>query len=994
MRAIRILLLGCGTLGAGTAVQAQEVVVTGVVRDAEGNPVPARIQSSSRAMLASADSTGAFRISVNGAPAPDRVMELRFVSSGFTGRRLFVALNAPTVRVDVIMRAIPQALEKTIVTGTAGSRVRRTQPGVVATVSVADLSRTTPLPTLPDALQGRVTSVDLTPSDGSVGESQRLWIRGGTSVAISNEPLVFLDGVRIDARTQRATTNVGGQASSRLFDIDPADIDRIEIAKGPAAATLYGADAAAGVIQIFTKRPAGASAWNQTAEVHAGLIEPNWTPPTNYATCGASDILSTSAATLCHGRQQGDIIADNPLARAGLLTNGDSWSARWAASGGTDAVSSNVSINLERQNGTLPQNEFERNTLRLATRWSGASAVQVHAGIGLMSTATALPQNADNPEGILTNGLLGNPLTVGGRLNGWSRTPGEALASVEQRNSVLRATPTVQVTHSLGRLSQRFIAGIDATSSNGVFFVPLRSDGAFQGTWAQGVTGEDHAKYAVRTLDYLGTLVLQEPSRSSIGVSVSAGSQFVQTDEDRFSVTGFGLVSNDARRVIDAADRRGNQTLLLRTRSLGYFGQLEASVRERLFVQLGARADYQSAFGSRVGAPWFPRAGLSYLITPRSAESSNGLVDELRFRAALGTSGRVPPQGEAGVTYAAAAFIIAPGQLAQGIAAANPGNPDLRAERSRELEVGLDADLFHDRAGLELTWFDKRSRDLLFRLPLPPSMGFRLDPLTNIGSVQNRGWELTTRWSASIGKTAELTGQAGLSTLSNRVLDLGAARASAATGGVREGEPLGALRTRSILRVDSAAGRVVVSDSVRFAANAMPTSTGFIGTTLTIGSRWQIAVTFDGKRGNGMISSTDDFRDRQVRNGYRYQHRDALSAHERLSRFGPFVTESGTAVSIRDVLGAYLQDASFVRWREASVTWDMPSGLATRLGGRNASITLAGRNLLLWTRYEGDPESVTYVSELPRGGTFQYNQFNFMSVPQARRWFMRVAVRY
>jgi hypothetical protein len=555
-----------------------------------------------------------------------------------------------------------------------------------------------------------------------------------------------------------------------------------------------------------------------------------------------------------------------------------------------------------------------------------------------MATNTALPQNADNPEGILVNGLLGNPLTVGGRLGGWARTPVDALAEVEQRNSVLRATPTLQLTHSLGPVSQRLIAGIDATSSNGTFFVPLRSDGAFQGSWGSGVTGEDHARYAVRTLDYLATLAVRDPASSVVGVNLSAGVQFVQTDEDRFQVTGFGLVSNDARRVSDAADRRGNQTLLLRTRSLGYFAQVETSVKDRLYLQAGARTDYQSAFGSEAGAPWFPKAGLSYFVIDRSRDTRDRLIERLRLRAAVGTSGRAPPQGAAGMTFSAAPFIIEPGQVAQGVVPANPGNDRLRPERSREVELGLDAELLDDRFGLELTWFDKRSKD--------------------------------------------------------RVLDFGDARAAAASSGVRENRPLGALFDRPVLRIDTIAGRAIVGDTAEFVAAAMPTRTGFVGATLTVGSRWHVAVTFDGKRGNAMTNSTDVFRDRQTRNSYRSAHMNDLSADERLRRFGPFVTENGTAVSLTNVLGPYLQDASFVRWREASITWDLPSAVTRRLGGRSASLTAAGRNLLLWTRYEGDPETVTYISEVVLGGTFQFNQFNFMSMPQGRRWVMRIAVRY
>lgn len=976
---------------------AQGVVVTGVVRTASGAPVPyARVRSPHASLEALTDSTGAFRVLVAGSPGPDRAIRLQAERIGYLPSVVTAALVTSVVSVDIVMAALPAKLDEVIISGTAGTLTRRAQASVVTSVNVGDLTRLFALSTVADVLQGRVTSLDLTPSDGSVGESQRLWLRGGTSIAVSNEPLMFLDGVRIDSRSQRANTNVGGQASSRLFDIDPADIERIEIVKGPAAATLYGADAATGVIQIFTKRASSADGVvSQDLSAEFGVIDAMWNPPPNYARCAAPDILPGSSTLLCQGLAAGDMVTDNPLARAHVPGTGHTSAVRWAASRGGRDFRASTSINLEQQDGTLPQNSFSRNTFRLAALWDPAPSFRLDGAIGLFATRTALPQNADNPQGILVNGLLGNPLTVGRPTGGWFSVSAEALATVEQVNNVLRALPTIQASHHIGsRFSHRLVLGMDATSSAASYFVPRRLDDALPSNFRSGVVQEEQVAHAARTLDYQASLTLRDPARSALGAMASVGTQYVQLDENKLFANGTGLVSNDARRVSDAADRRGGQTLF-HTRSLGYFGQLELSHRDRTFVQLGARADYHSAFGSRASAPWFPRAGVSHVLVERSrGANDDAIIDRLRLRMALGTSGRAPPLGEGDPTYSAAPFMLDSVRFAQGVIPRSPGNPHLRPERSREFEAGVDAELLHDQVRIEATWFDKQSTDLLFRLPVPPSSGFVIAPLTNIGSVVNRGLEVTANATMSVGRGATLATYAGLTTLHNEVAELGDARAAAATNGVRQGSPLGAMFDHRVRFVDAASGHAIVSDSTEFAAPAMPTHSGFLGATLSLSSGLRFAVTFDGKSGYAMHNATSDFRDRQMQNSFRSVRRDELDADDRIRRFGPFETESGSVLSAASVLGPYLQDATFARWREASITWDLPSGWLRRIGARDGSMTIAGRNLMLWTGYEGDPEVVTYVSELSSGGSFQYEQLDFMSMPQPRRWLARVSLRY
>src|SRR5690606_33397414 len=128
----------------------------------------------------------------------------------------------------------------------------------------------------------------------------------------SNEPLVFIDGVRADSRN-RQIYGVGGQGGSRLNDLRPEDIESIEIVKGPAAATLYGADASAGVIQIITKKGRAGGGFSQSISMEYNAISNEWDPPSNFAICSSDDVAPGSGIVLCEGKEPGTVISDNPL---------------------------------------------------------------------------------------------------------------------------------------------------------------------------------------------------------------------------------------------------------------------------------------------------------------------------------------------------------------------------------------------------------------------------------------------------------------------------------------------------------------------------------------------------------------------------------------------------------------------------------------------------------------------------------------------------------
>jgi hypothetical protein len=371
-----------------------------------------------------------------------------------------------------------------------------------------------------------------------------------------------------------------------------------------------------------------------------------------------------------------------------------------------------------------------------------------------------------------------------------------------------------------------------------------------------------------------------------------------------------------------------------------------------------------------------------------------GFLNTLRLRAAWGSTGRIPGPGAALTTLGGAPYvdgsIVAPGAVPQ-----NPGNPELKFERGVEFEGGFDAGLFDDRLGVEFTFFNKVSKDLILSRPLPPSLGFTQNQFVNIGSMFNRGIELSLRGMPVNSPTVVWDIRLGASTLHNEVTDMGTIAPFGTLNRVEEGMQVGAWVTNRILSIDEATGVVTVTEGREFFGNVLPTFEGNLSSTLTLFRNLRLYASLDTKRGHKVRNFTDFFRETQLVRSDNRLDTLKLSRYERLRRYGnptagqpAFVTPTGVGKTVNDVQEAYIQDADFIRLREFSVTYALPLSVARVLRAAAASVTIAGQNLALWTDYEGyDPEVVSNANSA-------FNRDDFFTQPPTRRWVFRVNLTF
>jgi TonB-linked SusC/RagA family outer membrane protein len=870
-----------------------------------------------------------------------------------------------------------------------------------------------PVTSVTQLLSSRVPGVVVTDGSGTTGTATRILVRGAASISLSNQPLVFIDGVRMDGgfrgmfNVSGSGSATSGQAPSTLNDLNPNDIESIEIVKGPAAATLYGADASAGVIQIITKKGrVGSRGFSQDMTAEYNTITPNFTVPTNYATCNTAALIAANSTNpLCRGQALNTIVSDNPAERINAFRNGWMGSGQYSVRGGGDNYGFFASAGVTNEQGTTLNNTMKQRSGRGSFTFTPNAKLTFDLNFALSRNSYDLPRNDQDTFGYYIESAFGSPRTVtegpDGKLTGGMLLGGvtlESMSSITTRSNALRTMPSVQMRYApLSWFTNRVTLGADVTQADGFELFPKNSFGWYPTIPTYGnqlsIARNNDRLY---TVDYLGN-IRTELGGSKLSSDLSFGSQYINRVSDRLAGAGQGLISNDASLVTNATVSTIGQGYG-ESRSIGMFAQEQIGYKDRLFVQVGLRADRNSAFGSEVGTFYLPKFGASYVVSEEPFwKGMSAYVPTLRLRAAYGTTGRSPSSGAA-QTYVPSKFINEGGAIELGVSPGDPGNPDLKPERGKEFEAGFDAGFLNDRLGLELTYFNKKSTDLIVNVPTAPSSGFG-GSIANIGQVQNTGFEFLLRASpvrrSAISWDASLNG----STLHNEILELGTVGTFINNfRAFTEGRQIAAFWANKVRSVDVAGGKTVVSDTAEFIGNQLPAFQASLTNSVTLLRNIRVYALLEAKTGYYTYSVNQENRDRSRLNSFEVANpadKGGYSQEERLRRLGPYVSEkTGAAVGVANVKDPYIQKADHLRLREVSVTFQLPNSLLRTARVTGASLTLGGRNLGLWkSDYEGDDPDVLGLGTTS-SGVNQLFSADVFTTPPNRRFIARLNFQF
>ena len=614
-------------------------------------------------------------------------------------------------------------LDEIVVTGTAGPARVREVGHSVAGIDVSKIPE--PVVTMDNLLAGKVPGLNVLLGSGLAGAGSQIRLRGNTSVALSNQPLIYVDGVRVRSDGYPVNAPQTGnrlrganEVPSPVNDIDPGDVERVEIVRGPAATTLYGTEAATGVIQIFTKRGGGGkSIWNAQVDAGVDRVQRFGTDAEPYMRL--DPWLRTA-----------------PRLGFALSTRGGNGTGYYA-SANYDRVEGVLPNDSERRLGVRGNFDFQP-LPRVSLRWSSAFAQS-----DISNTASG-----SNLQGLVFNAYRGDTNPTG--------TPGKE--SIDRtlawdidtalHHFVAGLTASWAATE---RMSHTLTVGYDRAEAD------MRSLRPFGFVFAPGgiLSSEKWSSYTLSG-DYLGRTGFQLSDR--VSATVAWGGQTIGTRvesvagyAESFAGPGDPTLSSGAVTQSFEARTRG--------RTGGAFGQVVLGFHDRLFITGGLRLDGNSAFGQDFGIQPYPRFSASWVVSDHAFwPDAFGIM---KLRAAYGHAGRAPRSFDAQRTWSAAGFDGSPAYTPLSV-----GNPLLGPETTAETELGFDASLFDDRVTVDLNAYRRITRDALFPVTQPASLGFLGAQLENVGSLRATGFEAAI--SATIVNRPALAWTLGLDVATNR----------------------------------------------------------------------------------------------------------------------------------------------------------------------------------------------------------------------------------
>lgn len=900
-----VAVLALGVITAEAAAQAGSITGT-IIDQATRQPingVQVHIPGTSISSLSNAQ--GRFQL-LNVPPGQQTV---RSVSIGYapSDQTVNVVVGQITT-IDFEMRVSAVNLDALVVNVVTGRAERKRELGTnTASISASQLERA-PITKLADVFVGRSAGVQLQGASGSVGTSQRIRIRGANSISLSNEPLIFVDGIQFS--NNKGGMGVGGADYSRLNDLNPDDISNVEILKGPAASALYGTAAANGVILITTRRGmAGTARWR--AYVETGTSEDRNPYPVNFMTVQANDpsqpiftntgtlnrTLPNPAYTYCPNEsaarglcRQDQTVSLIPMNTPQLspFSTGNRQQYGVSVSGGTNAVTYYVSGDFTDEKGVIHFNTEDRLSLRTNLN----ARVRENLGVGINANYTrtklALNQNDNNIFSPLINALLASPIIP---------TDSQRLASVPgQRPGSGFGYYLDDIEELIAfQVVDRFLVGANSSwqpfswftlnSNLGLDYFSRFDNNTLQpGRLPIAATFTPGFRNGIRPANYIWSInsagVVTFQLTPTIGSTTTLGGQFTREQFEDVSCFGVGIVegtrSCSATSSLFAVGEQYSQV-----RTIGAYLQQALSWRDRLFLAGSIRGDDNSAFGQDFGFIYYPGASLSWVVSEEPFFPQVGFLSNLRLRTAIGTSGQRPNFRDATTLLDPVAATVGNQELS-AVRLSRVGNPDLKPEKTTEFEIGFDAGLMNDRISLEFGYFQKKSRDALVARPLPPSFGLSGDAATpttgviwdNLGSIRNWGTELALNARVIQLPRAQLDLRLSATTLDNEIEDLGEdiQPITFNRNGVqmhKQGFPTGAFHARRFeirnpneQRLLSRDDVILVDvDSVTLLGHSLPTNSQSLSGDLRLfGNLLTISGLFERRGGLYQLNDTERFR--------------------------------------------------------------------------------------------------------------------------------------
>ena len=1007
---VLVLFLWFGTMASLIAQR----TISGTITDDKKEPlIGASVLVKGTSTGTISDVSGAFSFSI---PANGTTLIISY--TGYASKE--IAIGASN-NYNVMLEQEAIDLSDIVIVG-YGTQSKKELTGSVSKVTSETISRL-PVTGVDQALQGQAPGVQVTSASGTPGASVSIRVRGPSSISAGNQPLYVVDGIPSNTGSY-SQIGVGGQQTNALADLNPADIESIDVLKDAAAASIYGSRASNGVVIITTKRgkqqktQISLNTYRGTQEVWK-TIDPLTGPEyvallqegvkARYgATIKPSQLglrnLDADPSTYPTTNWFDEIFQSAPISQTDLNI-----------SGGTDRTKFFVSGSVFDQGGVVKGSSFDRYSFRMNLDNLVTDKFKIGVSTGFSRSHNTRIQNDNNIYGVLSTALLlGSHTPV---LNADGTYGRDANASIE--NPVANAVEPTYDVYTNRLLSNIFgeltiLEGLTFRSSFSVDYLNLRDDRFTPASHIQaaGVNGRGQQGFSSDLNLVNENYFSYRKAFGKLNFDALVGNS-VQTSQFE-SMYGEGEnYPGKTIRELNAASVKKNVTSSKSAWGLNsYFSRLNMNWAGKYFISGSIRADGSSRFGANNRWGVFPSASAAWRLSEESFFPKSKVLSEVKLKASWGR------RGNQSISDFASRALIAPGAnylQRAGLAPTQLGNPNLTWEEREDFDLGLEIALFESKLELSVDAYQGTTNELLLNRPLVGASGFT-GIQENIGSIRNKGIDIGLTTTNIETKNILWTTNFNISFFDNEILKLaGTPFAAGFASWVAEGEALGSFRGyrtvgifqtqaeidalnakakeltgRSTAVYQSTLTRpgdiqfkdinndgVITSDDQEILGDANPNYYG--GVTNTIQAYgFDLSFFFQYSIGNFVFNNTRAFSE-----GMNSVFGQANTVKNRWTPENTNTTMPravfGDPNNNRRVSDRFVEDASYVRLKNVTFGYTFPTKLLDKIKMRTARIYVTGQNLLTFTNYSGfDPEVSTFGETNTAAGT------DFLTFPQSR----------
>lgn len=967
----------------------QTRTVNGKITDAkDGSPlagVTIKAKGYSHIVLSSQD--GSFTMTI---PTDAKSLEFSFVG--------YADLDIPvTDNMTVKMSSAERSLNEVVVVG-YGRAVKRDLTGSISKIGSKEV-QDFPEPSFETAIQGKAAGVVVESGSGKVGQGIKIRIRGTSSISANSQPLYVIDGLPIISTSQSDVLN---DPTDPLADINPNDIESIEVLKDASASAIYGARAANGVVLITTKKGRNSQKTTFELNMYHGWSNPARTRKFVNAKqyVDLIELAAVSDATYDFNNGIGvfgtvydnvdDAITDykdwyetNILDNFSLGTdwhnaavntdwqdilykdNAPSKNVNLSASGGNDKTRFYVSGFYSDQQAVVINNRFYRYGGRMNLEQQATSNLSF--GINMSINRSQL-NRVTNDNAFSTPGQLVAQLPISPE---YDPSTGELNGNTLYANGLFDAqfnSDKQSTWRTIGNAygNWNIIPSLSFRSEFGADILNLYQE-AFQGKQTQDGAGIGKANVIISQAVNFNTnnyFTYSPKFRNNNKLNAVLGMSYLQNDSRGATSYGENVPS-------DAIKNLSGTTLVTFANStnnrytfLSYFLRGNYSIADKYLLSASVRSDASSRFGPNNRYGWFPALSAGWVLSEENFLKNSSFLNFLKIRASWGLTGNAEI-GESNflALYGVANYPDLPGYVPVSLA-----NPDLKWEKTAQTDAGIEFGLFNNRLSGEVDVYRKKTSDLLLNVNVPATTSY-LTYLKNLGNMENKGVEVTLN-SRNIDGKFKWTTSLNVAYNKNVVGNIGGQIIEAGfdlTQRAIEGEPIGVFYGQKFVGVDPQTGEALYlgedgkpTSDYNSAARVVlgkstPDWTGGFSNTFSY-KGFDLNVFFVFVTGNSIYNSGGTYMSAGFYNGFDNQTTDILNAWRKpgditnVPRIGYF-WGSGYQTSSR-----WLYEGDYIRLRNATLGYNLPKSIVQRARIGSARIYVSGTNLWTKTKYPGDPE--------------------------------------